>query len=99
MPPPFPVPPRWLLACGTCAELLARYRAGAGGRDRAGEMRAEVNLAGHVVAAHLAELPGYVLDCPTCTEWRAGAVHTSAATLALADSDLRHRAAHVFAPR
>jgi hypothetical protein len=98
MLPPFPDPPRWLLACGTCAELLARYRAGAGGRDRAGTLSAESDLSGHLVAAHLAELPGYAPGCPTCTEWQAGAAHASAATLALADSDLRHRAAHLFAP-
>jgi hypothetical protein len=100
MPPVFPDTPRWLLACGTCAELLARYRAGAGDRDRdrAGPLRAESDLAGHLVAAHFAELPDYAPGCPTCTEWQAGAEHASAATLALADSDLRHRAAHLFAP-
>jgi hypothetical protein len=101
-PPALPEPPAWLRACRTCAALHAAYAAAAGRGDVAGVLAADADLSAHLVAAHLAALPAYADGCPTCAEWRAVApadvAGHGAVALPLADADLRHRAAHLYAP-
>ncbi|XVQ16358.1 hypothetical protein ACQP1W_52435 (plasmid) [Spirillospora sp. CA-255316] len=102
MAPPLPVPPDWLLACATCAEALAVYRDRVAAAEPAGTLRALETLTGHLVAVHLGRLPSYIEGCPNCAEWRMLAPDIGeerpGSVPAVAEGDLRHRAAHLVAP-
>jgi hypothetical protein len=90
--------PKWMSKCGTCGQLLAAVRA------------AELPLAesealtGHLIDAHLAQVPAYDPECANCAEWAAivgdpdgGLADTYGARVVpmLGREDLRHRAAHL----
>jgi hypothetical protein len=91
--------------CPTCAGLLGDFDAVQASNPPA---LAEFEAAcAHLVAAHLAQLPGYLDGCPNCGEW-AALVGDSSDGLAvqygravvplLGWEDLRHRAGHLVAP-
>lgn len=94
----FPAPPEWLRSCVVCADLYAAYRDRAAAADRPGTLAAQDELCGHLVAEHLGRVPDYAPGCPTCAEWRAAAAEVGRAVRQVADADVRHRAAHLFAP-
>ncbi|KAB2376991.1 hypothetical protein [Actinomadura montaniterrae] len=95
---PLPTPPAWLLACVVCSDLHELYRSHLTAGRQAATLTVQEELARHLVADHLDQVPGYVPDCSACGEWRAVAADASDAARLVAAEDLRHRAMHLFAP-
>ncbi|MFF0526574.1 hypothetical protein ACFYTC_48480 [Actinomadura nitritigenes] len=95
---PLPTPPAWLLACVVCADLYQGYRSHLSGERQAATLMAQEQLARHLVADHLDQVPAYVPGCSACGEWSAIAANAGDAARIIAAEDLRHRACHVFAP-
>ncbi|MFG1857610.1 hypothetical protein ACGFJT_37650 [Actinomadura geliboluensis] len=93
-----PDPPAWLMACVVCADLHGLYRSHLAAGRQAATLMAQEQLARHLVGEHLGQVPGYVPNCAACGEWRAVAADAGAAAAIIAAEDLRHRAAHLFAP-
>lgn len=95
---PFPTPPAWLLACVVCVDLYELYRSHLAAGRQVATLTVQEELARHLVADHLDQVPDYVTGCPSCVEWRAVAANAGDAARIVAAEDLRHRACHLFAP-
>ncbi|MEV3925908.1 hypothetical protein [Actinomadura coerulea] len=93
-----PVPPDWLLACVVCVDLYELYRVHLTAGRQAATLTVQEELARHLVADHLDQVPGYLPGCPACAEGRALAAHVGDAVMIAVAEDLRHRAMHLFVP-
>ncbi|MDN3296806.1 hypothetical protein QWM81_22715 [Streptomyces ficellus] len=106
----WPIPPAWMWGCEGCVETYTVMKAIAdeppprNGVDNGsnGSVPAQIRLAQHIVAEHLAHVPPYSDDCTRCADYqdRAALDRRLGQSAAMTEELGReHRARHLFAPR
>jgi hypothetical protein len=80
-----PTPPTWLRTCVVCADLYDLYRAHLAAGRQAAALTVQDELARHLVADHLDQVPGYLAGCSSCVEGRTLASHAGDAVMIAVD--------------